>query len=577
MIKSIALKNFRDKAEEVYNFGQGNTLIGANGAGKTTLREAVCFVFTGTDSGGIKNPKHLIKNGEKKTEVTVTTDKAQLFRSLTQKGSANLKLTKNDVTNTLNQTQLEGMLGSSDLFLSCFIPGKFMELATDKQLAVVREVQPKIDRYELFTEIAKLSLTEEEKSLYNLNRRADLVATAVAQNRREVEKKIHTLNGEINTLSNIPQMDEPTKPEAVAMLPVHESLERQWEDYTKELSNYTEVSTRGERISKENAIKLKRKKDIENEIKKFKYLKVPTVPNFGERWEELTKSIRAVPPKPALATIIDADNCPTCGQTVGLKHRDGMKEKNRLLMESYEQEKISVMKFNETVQEELDKITKAQDEARAEKKKVEDANEEVRRHQHALEVELASLVMAESPEIPNQKPQPPEKEYNRVAHEKAKVEDAEYQKNRTNYDYIQKQLEHAEEQINEKKALIVKISKYRERLTKIEDVLKILPTEELKLQTKALEMKSVRMEVTDRISVFRHDIPYHMLSTGQRMKADVEICERLNALKGTINMVFLDNADLVDTLEFARPIQWFAAKVDPGITQVEVKCSISME
>ena len=69
-ITELSLKNFRNYAEETFEFGDGiNILTGANAQGKTNAAEALFFLCTGY-SPRANRDKLVIKNGEASAEVT---------------------------------------------------------------------------------------------------------------------------------------------------------------------------------------------------------------------------------------------------------------------------------------------------------------------------------------------------------------------------------------------------------------------------------------------------------------------------------------------------------------------------
>ncbi len=71
-IKNLQLKNFRNYAEEKFEFTQGlNVLFGRNAQGKTNCAEAVFYLCTGT-SPRTRKEKQLIKNGEDGAFISCT-------------------------------------------------------------------------------------------------------------------------------------------------------------------------------------------------------------------------------------------------------------------------------------------------------------------------------------------------------------------------------------------------------------------------------------------------------------------------------------------------------------------------
>ena len=71
-IKNLHLKNFRNYAEENFEFSDGlNVLFGKNAQGKTNCAEAVFYLCTGT-SPRTRREKQLVKNGEESAFISCT-------------------------------------------------------------------------------------------------------------------------------------------------------------------------------------------------------------------------------------------------------------------------------------------------------------------------------------------------------------------------------------------------------------------------------------------------------------------------------------------------------------------------
>ena len=69
-IKNLLLKNFRNYAEERFEFSPRlNVLFGKNAQGKTNCAEAVFYLCTGT-SPRTRREKQLIKNGEQSADIS---------------------------------------------------------------------------------------------------------------------------------------------------------------------------------------------------------------------------------------------------------------------------------------------------------------------------------------------------------------------------------------------------------------------------------------------------------------------------------------------------------------------------
>lgn len=565
-LRNIKIENFRGAALKEYQFGQTMNLItGKNGSGKSTIKEAVCFGFTGTDSSGNRNPQHLITDGEDYCCVSITTDKAEISRTLTRKGNGTLKVIKNGVASTFTQSQFEMMLCSTDLFLSAFIPGFFLDLTTERQHKVISEIRPKIDRDVLFAELAGFELSQEEKLRYGLSRRSDLVASQVASDRRELEKQILVNSGRIDQLNTLVPLPKPEAPAESLSLSRLTLLKSQWESYKLKTEEYQKISIRAERIQNENAIVLRRKKEIEAQLAS---IKIPQIeePDFVDV-ESLRKKLILLPQKPLTANVVETDNCPTCGQTVGLKHRERVKKKNEELLTSHNLECDRVQAINNKVNEEISVAiaeNKSKIDASAAKHK---EKSKILEMKQALEVELAGLREEQIPEVP-EKPTPPESLFVASEFDSATAALEKYNAAVAQYNYVSMQIKNASEEINKIAEQTQQLQSRVDRLRAVENVVKRIPTEEITRQK--FEVSGIDFVIGEDIKASVMGIPYKQLSTGQAMKADVRICKKINTtMPRPLGMIFLDNADLVDELEDTG-LQMFTAEVSDGL-EVEVR------
>lgn len=569
-LKELRMETFLGKTV-THSFNQKNRIRGPNGSGKTSIKEAICFLFTGTDSAGSRNPQHLISKDEEGCKVTVVTDKAEISRSLTRKGNGTLKLTRNGVSQALTQAQMEASVGSVDLFLSAFIPGYFLRLTAEKQHKIISEVSPKVDRVAMIKQLSGIDLTQEEQVRYGVTRRIDLVANSVAADRREYDRQVAVKEGEIKQLDSLKPLPEPKYPSECDQIPYMESLQKAWAEYEAELVSYNNLSARYDRVKIENDLKASKRAALKERLSMLQPIAVPEVLDTVSTASSLRALRKPTPPPPAVGTIVEADHCPTCGQTVGKSHRDHVKERNAQIMAGYERAASEVKRHND----DIDLKLTVMDQERRRSEEAHTAalreNDTISRQTRALEIELAALVDAELPASVPDKPSAPETVFNKALLEQLRQQKQDYAKQMATCEYVQTQLKDAAL----KKDVIVKevsnLTAAVERLQQIENAIRQIPQEELKGQMKALEMKTVVITVDEKIEVTKDGILYDYLSTGQQAKADVELCQKLNSLMPKpINMIFLDNADLVDEVDWGEQ-QMFAAFVDKSVDNVYIE------
>jgi len=574
-LKQLELHNFRGKENLILQFGMKNRLIGENGVGKTTVREAITFGFLGTDSEGNRNPRHLITTGQSSAKVIVTTDKAEISRTLSAKGNGTLKLIRQGVPTTLTQSQLEQMLGSTDLFLSALIPGHFMKAGSEKQHKVISEVQPKVDREKLLFEISGLTLTPEEVIRYgatNTKRRPDLIASAISVDRREVEKSIERVTGERDGLSSITVAPKPEKPPEVARYDQLGAIKKYWAKYEMDLARYEGLLRSASQAQLENEKRATRRKEIERDLEAISYVEVPQDPGFEANYTALRSKLHAVPQKPALGNIVSSDHCPECGQTVGIKHRDHIKKLNLEAMGKHEKAVQIAQDHNAVIQKQIEEQQVLERQYNNDVREAQQVNTSAKARKQALEMELGRLPEVSAGMDVVSGPIPPAEPFDEAEYEKCSKVVNGYKVALTEHEYTVRQVASSQKRLQEISENLDQLHPAVERLRKLEDGFKEIPRKELELQSKAFNFPGLDVVISDRVEISMGGIPYSMLSTGQRMKSDVVIALQFNSLmKYPINMVFLDNADLVDQVVFPENIQWFTAEVVQGQTQLKIE------
>lgn len=575
-IKNIEMEEFRSKEKAIYNLHPKTMISGKNGAGKSSIKEALAFVLCGTDSLGGKNPQHLIRReaDDKATmKVRILTDKAEIQRSLTRKGNGSIKIIREGVPTTVTQTQLEGMLGPIDVVLSAMIPGYFLGLSAERQSKALADILPEVDREALFEEVAGFPLTKEEVLRYGLKRRFDLIAAAVAQDRRDLEKELARKEGELEGMKNLKPVEEPQEPAAIATLSRLNALSREWEDYERKMREYTNYKVRYDRVVDENKRREDRRSEIKAIINTLKEVPPMVVDDISVQVQELLDKKLPMPQPPTAMDLPSGDHCSTCGQVVGAKHREKVTKQNEESIAEYERQKQEAVEHNSAIQEKINAIYQKENEQKTKAKEIEDENNFVRQKKKKLEIELASLRPDELPS-PMDLPEAPEEEFDVTARDRAADEVDEYRAKKREYVRYLEAKKIVDESSDGIKGVTESLTKEIEHLKELEKYFKLMPEMEMKKQAEFLSMPHVTFEITDRIVVSREEVPYGLLSTGYQMRADIEICLKFNELmKRPMNVIFVDNVDLIDSMIFEKdsPIQWFVAKVDGDHDQVMVK------
>lgn len=567
-LKTLIIENFRGKSQHIEFNSELNFIKGRNGAGKSTVKEAICFALCGTDSVGTRNPKHLISNDSTSTKVTLITDKAEISRSLTRAGNGTLRLSIGGMATQYTQTQFETLIGHSDVVLSCFLPGFFIRLSTEKKQKVISDLMPKIDRAELFASMAGHILSPEHITRYGIERRADLVASSVSVDRRMAEREQARLVTEHSQKEKtVQQVHAQIAPDTCG--PILEKMAitaKAWDRYQSDMNSWSERSMAIERAIQDNALKATRREKLREQLNSLELIPVPESEAliFDAELSRLHDQLIPEPIAPALIKTIDDDHCPTCAQAVGLKHREKVQKANLKIKQNYDEQLSSTQAHNCTLYAEMAKIKERRDTYNREAVRITNENNKISNIIRAFEMEIASLVDIRIPDE-TKKPTQPTEEFDVKEFRNIKAKHAEYLHNTAVVEYQINESYRAREELPALHEAINNHNNIISMYELIEKTFKMMPQEELKIQSSALEMgEGIQFVVGDEVKVFQNDMPYELLSTGQRMKLDIKLCLKLNSLMTKpLNMVFVDDANLVDLVPVGTH-QMFVALVVEG-------------
>lgn len=576
MLQSVSLQRFRGLTRdfdlvlpETGSAAPRVRVVGKNGARKTTLREAIAFLFTGRDSTGSAKPTHLIEIGYNDCAVSGVTRRGSVIsRTLTQKGNGTLTLNGNP----MSQTEFEAVLCPSDVFLSVFIPGFVLgSLPKNRQSAVLSFILPPVDRIEYM----KSAIDHMPLIPLDYSKRPDLLQKQLADKRNELTHKIAEKRGESKSLKEKLERGpvEPEQPPELALFDLQETVQRQWLVYESALSQYEAAIQEIQRKSAANQKIAKQRAEAEAELSSLKLTPYPEPP------PEFKEERPVQPPLPPLQNEELRDRCPSCGQAVGLKHREMVRAQN-------DEIRAAFMQVHEVYIAALEKWAKAALESDAARtahgekvSAVGDANDKVRRRRYELEDGLQKLVLLKLPAEEPQPPKKPEEEFSKVRYLELKKVVEDYYRRRGAYDSWKATGDTALTRLDVLEVEIGIAEGEVELHRAHEEALRLLPGYEL-LQQKAHLTLPAGYELSVEEGFELRDssgCPYEILSRGQRMHADFQMCLKVNALlQRKVGMVFLDDFDLADwgplLAEESETVQIFVAHVE-GEKELNVSLS----
>lgn len=539
-IKTISLENFRGQTKTVKVFNN-NVIYGRNGSGKSSLREAICFTFCGRDSVGTRNPSHLISKDKESMKVIIETDKSTVSRTLSRKGASTIKIERHDTSNTFTQTQFEELVGKPDTFMSAMIPGFFFELDSKLKQSVLEDILPKIDKIALLEEIAGVTLTAEEKLRYGFNRRSDLVAASVAQDRRTIESEIYSKQGRIAQLSESFTAEEPKIEDKSLELQNIALAQELWAAYDRDIKLVNDRKATYERILAENNYINKRRNEIEEKLASLVKVVRPDYNHVDTT--DLQETILPMPAKPTAIADIDSEHCSACGQTVSPKYREHVKIQNKNMLAKWEQDCEMIEKHNKSIRAEIIRINQENEDQKKAYLQAVEENRKREANAMALSRELANLHPQELPEL-LEAPPIPEVLYDKTAHLSLLAHQDKFKSEWAVYNHKKKEFETAKVQIDKLNAEIAEMSERSERYRKIEESLKTLPAIETQKQLGSFNTDKL---VFDGENIIFDGTPLKMLSTGERAKVQIYFCRKISSMMAKPHgILFIDDADVID-------------------------------
>ena len=569
MLIYVKLTNFRGMSRQ-FDLGDPDGAVysrvgleGKNGSRKTTVREAISFLFTGKDSLGTAKPTHLISMGEDTCEVSARTRRgAVITRSLTQKGGGSLRMQIEGEQRTLTQTDFEGMLCPSDVFLSVFVPSFLLtQLPKNRQSAVLSYTLPPVDRQAYMCERVGGDCMGLDYS-----KRPDILQKQLADERNRISHRLAEQQGQIEGLrARLGQPKaKPLPPPEVALCDLQEDLKNRWSEYDRKLSDYNKALRDIQLKTEENERIARERQTAEAALRTLCAAELPLPPPAF-----LLEAPAAIP-KPQLQHEEERDRCPSCGQTVGLKHRELVRAQNQKLREEYEKAYADwVLKKGdwEAARAEHALARKTYEERYS---AIQETNSKIRARRSELENQLNNILLFHRIPEPPIPPEKPAEEFSAERYDELKNISHEFYKQLGAYDAWRAAADDAAQLIQPIEAEIAAKAREIEWHRLHEEALKDLPAFELQQQKEHLQMPGgYELRVEEGLELFdQRGCPYGLLSSGQKMHADFQICLKVNALlKRKVGMVFLDDFDLADwrhlLAEASETVQIYTAHVNP--------------
>jgi len=156
VIKSIALKNFKNHKDLSINFNDRHTVIyGDNGTGKTSIGEAITWCLTGANLFGTENVTNkLITMGEDEMAVTLVIEKdGKEYEIIRSKKKSEMEITINGIKSTQMDIYTQ-FIQDKDIFFSVFNPLYFTGLAPRDAKTILYKVLPEVSNEEVFKELS---------------------------------------------------------------------------------------------------------------------------------------------------------------------------------------------------------------------------------------------------------------------------------------------------------------------------------------------------------------------------------------------------------------------------------------
>lgn len=565
-IKWVEVKNFKSFKEKIrFNLFDNNIVVGHNGVGKTSLCEAISYTLTGKSLVGWTQLPDIINLNHPKDEMetAVLLIDEESFRECeirrSRKGTKE-KITFNNLES--NQTELDKLIGSADIFLSIFNPKYFpYVLEANEKRELIEKVCPKISYEDIFSEKLDLNLLEK----YNISIYAPNEYKKIKEQKDKIEQQILEIKTNIKVLSE----ENLNVAQGTDLEDKTEELKKLKEKYDKVQKVYLRQQELKSLIEKskdfsDQVFKIKQElnqlpqiKEVNNNIDELMERKKKFININNQKIKELQS--KQIPASLYPSKIEKTKNCPTC---------------NQILSDEY------ILEFNKKIESKHNEYDKINEELGIQIKSLDEDNQkaDVALNNKIKEIQNTinsnTNITNKNNELTNKLEildkniyvlTPKDEELlkfdcNLIIQEYEKVleHDRQYQLTKSQNDYIS----------NKKKENLNKISNLNNQLIEIElkfNELKMIydtihPSylqkriAEKQLSTLHDNLTNIKIELFKEtqsgsaksvFDIYYNNKPYRMLSNSESILCGIELCNMFNKLTGLKIPIFIDNYECI--------------------------------
>lgn len=562
----IKVNNFRslDDGEFVLKEGEITKLRGANRAGKSSVREALCFAFTGRDSSGGTVPTHLIRKGEQKASVRVSTPEFQIERTLSVKKDSVIKIYRAgaEIGTQLTQTKLLELLGvNEDIILSAMIPGYFMRLSSDKRLKIFSSMTPAIDRTKFIADMCGLNPAWILETLGDLTKKVPPVST-VSSKRLEIERGKAALKERISSYTGLKTLNSEMpvlSSEEKDLISAVETYKEGMKSYAERLKTYSREKLLRDNICAENNKKEITRNELLDRLLEINQEPVPDEVDWSS-FHNLRNKVIPLPTEPKMInpTALSGNYCTACGQAVSISYKDKVIEEQEKTRKSYETELEEVKLFNREILKEAEIVHRQLTEKEKIRSGIISHNANCVKLSADIERQLLMCTPISVPEEPSA-PSSPSGSLSKDDIWRAEDILTRHQANLGYFQKVQERLQESRVDMENAAKEIERADSNIKALELVERALKDLPQKEASLKQSLMVLEDLPwavISVEDGFCVSDSiGVPYECMSSGQALRVDVALsCKfyefllalNLNAGLRFYPIMFVDNTDLAD-------------------------------